>query len=125
MDKVKASKYYYFNDDYYNQIGNIKNTKLVNISNNNKLIGSCILFLYKNFIYYHLSCNDNSTNCITNFLLNSVIKDIGLNKIFILGGGLKDNDSLYKFKKKISTNSYEYTIYKNILNHEIYEKINM
>ena len=124
MDKVNASKYYYFNQKYYEQIEHIKNSKLINIYNDKKeLIGCSILFLYDNFIHYHLSCNDNSSNYITDYLLNSVIKHIGVNKIFILGGGLKDNDSLHKFKKKISTNGYVYTIYKNVLNEGIYEKI--
>lgn len=124
MDKVHASEYYYFNNNYYEQLTNIKYTKLIIIlDEDNHLIGSSILFEFEKFIHYHLSCNDNSSNCITNYLLNSVIKELGLNKKIILGGGLKDNDTLYNFKKKISTNSYEYTIYKNILNHEVYDKI--
>jgi len=124
MDKVNASKYFYFNENYYKQIENCNNNKIINIYNNNKeLIGCSILFLYNNFVHYHLSCNDKSSNYITDYLLNSVVKEFGLNKKIILGGGLKDNDSLYKFKEKISTNNYDYTIYKNILNHEVYEKI--
>jgi len=34
-----------------------------------------------------------------------------LNKIFILGGGLVDNDQLYKFKRRISNIEYDYHIY--------------
>ena len=40
-----------------------------------------------------------------------------------MGGGLKDNDSLYDFKNKIGDKTFEYTIYKNILNHKVYDKI--
>ena len=87
------------------------------------VIGSSILFVYKKFIHYHLSCNDNSSNCITDYLLNSIIKELGINKEIILGGGIKDNDSLSDFKKKLCTNNYDYTIYKNILNEEMYDKI--
>ena len=124
MDKVNSSLYYYFNEKYFNQIENIKNTKIIYIFNEfKKVIGSSIIFEYKDLIHYHLSCNDNSSNCITDYLLDSVIKECGLNKKIILGGGLKDNDALFNFKKKISTNSYDYTIYKNVLNYEIYEKI--
>ena len=124
MDKVNSSLYYYFNEKYFNQIENIKNTKIIYVFNEfKKVIGSSIIFRYKDLIHYHLSCNDNSSNCISDYLLDSIIKQYGLNKKIILGGGLKDNDALFDFKKKISTNNYDYTIYKNILNHEVYEKI--
>lgn len=124
MNKLNASEYYYFNKKYYEQIEKIKNSYLINIFNNEKkIIGSSIIFMFNNFIHYHLSCNDNSYNCITDYLLNSVIKNLGINKKVIIGGGLKHNDSLHDFKKKISTNNYNYIIYKNILNEDIYNKI--
>ena len=56
---------------------------------------------YNNFIHYHLSCSDYSSNLITTFLLNTIIRTYGPGKKIILGCGLKDNDSLYKFKSKI------------------------
>ena len=125
MNKVNASKYYFFNNDYYNQIENIKNSKIINIYNDkNEIIGCSILFLFKDFVHYHLSCNNKSSNYITDYLLNYVVKDLGIGNKIILGGGLKDNDSLFNFKKKISTNYYDYTIYKNIINEKIYNKIN-
>jgi hypothetical protein len=124
MNKVNASKYYYFNDKYYEQLESNNNNKLINIYNDKKeLIGCSILFLYNNFVHYHLSCNNNSSNYITDYLLNSVIKYLGLGRKFIIGGGLKDNDTLYNFKKKISSDNYNYVIYKNILNKEVYDKI--
>ena len=46
-----------------------------------------------------------------------------INKFFILGGGLKDKDGLSKFKKKISNKEFKYTIYKNVINKEIYDKL--
>ena len=89
----------------------------------NTIIGISIIYKYNNRIHYHLSCNDNSSNCITDFILINIIKEIGINKLFILGGGLKDHDSLSKFKKKLSNKEFKYTIYKKILNEEIYEKL--
>ena len=124
MNKVNSSKYYYFNKEYFRQLGKINNCYLINIyDNKKKLIGCSIILTYKNFIYYHLSCSDYSTNCISNYLLNSIIKEIGINKKIILGGGIINNDSLHKFKKGISSNDYDYIIYKNILNNEINDKI--
>lgn len=124
MEKVNASKYYYFNKEYFNSLEKIDNSYLAIVKNNfNNIIGLTIIYEFKNFIHYHLSCNDNSSNCITDFLLINILKDIGINKLFILGGGLKDNDGLSKFKKKLSNKEFKYTIYKNILNKEIYEKL--
>lgn len=124
MEKVNASKYYYFNKNYFNSQEKIDNAYLVNVKDNSKnIIGSVIIYQYKNLIHYHLSCNNNSSNCITDYLLISVLKNIGIGKTFILGGGLKDGDSLSKFKKKLSNKEFKYTIYKNILNKKVYDKL--
>ena len=53
-----------------------------------------------------------------------MLREYGVGRKLILGGGLKDEDSLYRFKKKISTRSYDYTIFKNVINQEAYDKIN-
>jgi serine/alanine adding enzyme len=126
MNKLNASKYYYFNDGYFKSLENIKNNYLILIKNkDNDIIGSSIIFIYNDIIHYHLSCNDKSINCITDFLLITTLKIIGINKLFILGGGLKDGDNLSKFKKKLSNKEFQYTIYKNILNQEIYDKLSV
>ena len=124
MDIVNSTKYYYFNNEYFKQLETFENLILVKIYNNEKIIGNSLFFCFNNFIHYHLSCNDRSSNCITDFILYSVIDKL-CNKqtLLILGGGLKDGDSLSKFKNKISNKSFEYTIYKNIINNEIYEKL--
>jgi len=124
MKKVNASQYYFFNNNYFNSLEEINNSYLAIVKDNlNNIIGSSIIYKFDNLIHYHLSCNDNSSNCITDFLLINVLKEISLNKLFILGGGIKDGDGLSKFKKKLSNKEFKYTIYKNILNKEIYEKL--
>ena len=62
-------------------------------------------------------------NCITDFLIINILKEIGINKLFILGGGVIEGDSLEKFKKSLSNKTYTYNIYQNILNKEIYDKV--
>ena len=110
MKKVNASDYYYFNYNYFNSLEKMDNSYLALCKDiNNKIIGSAIIHLYKNHVHYHLSCNNNSSNCITDFLLMNVIKELCIEKLFILGGGVKNNDSLSKFKKKLSNNEYKYT----------------
>jgi len=124
MKKVNALPYYYFNKDYFNYLEKINNIFLACILNiNNEIIGSSIIIFYNNFIHYHLSCNNKTLNCITEFLLINIIKEFGVNKLFILGGGLNNDDNLSKFKKKFSNREYKYNIYKYILNNEIYNKI--
>jgi serine/alanine adding enzyme len=123
MDKLKASKYYYFNDMYYRSLEKINDIYLALAYNkDNILIGSIIIFKYNNYLHYHLSGNDNSSNCISDYILINVVKEIGENKIFILGGG-GNSESLSRFKRKLSNISFKYNIYKNIINNEIYEKL--
>lgn len=121
MDKLNADKYYYFNKEYYEKIKNMNYIKIAYVKENEKIIGVSLIFFYNNFIHYHLSANNNSCNCITDFLLINLVKDYCINKKLILGCG---NEFLSRFKKKLSTHSYNYKIYKNILNKEIYDKIN-
>lgn len=124
MQKVNASDYYYFNYNYFNSLEKIDNSYLALCKDKyNNIIGSLIIYSYNNNVHYHLSCNNNSSNCITDFLLINVIKELCMKKLFVLGGGLKENDSLSKFKKKLSNNEFKYIIYKNILNEDVYEKL--
>lgn len=124
MKKVNASQYYYFNDNYFNSIEKMSNTYLALCRDTCKtLIGSIIVFVYDSKVHYHLSCNNNSSNCITDFLLINIIKELCVKKIFILGGGIYEGDTLSKFKSKLSNKKFKYTIYKNILNQEIYTEL--
>ena len=116
MDNINSNKYYYFNYKYFETIFKMNNCFLSIIKNSdNKDIGMGLFFIYNNYLHYHLSCNDKSNNCIHNFMLYKTLEKYGLNKIFILGGGLEDNDNLFKFKKKISNIEFKYNIYKNKL----------
>lgn len=115
MNRLETTKYYFFNDNYFNTIFNLKNTILSIIKQKDKTIGFGLFFTYNNFLHYHLSCNDKSNNCIHNFMIFEVLKKYGLNKLFILGCGVTENDSLSKFKKKISNIEFNYQIYKNHL----------
>jgi hypothetical protein len=124
MYRINSKKYYYFNKEYFNELINIANSYLTTvIDENNETIGSAIIFEYSNYIHYHLSCNNNSMNCITDFLIINILKNFGINRLFILGGGLEDNDNLSKYKKSLSNKSFKYNIYKNILNKSIYDEI--
>lgn len=128
MKKLNSTKYYYFNNEYYQSFFNFKdNLFFANVYQNEKLIASCIIFKYKKLLHYHLGGSYlEYRNLRPNNLIHCSIIKYGIENKFDLyhiGGGLKDNDSLYDFKNKIGDKLFEYTIYKNVLNHEIYEKI--
>jgi hypothetical protein len=111
MNKLNAKEYYYFSKKYFEELFKLKYTKLAIVNYKQNIIGISILFEYKNYIHYHLSCNDKSFNCITDFMLLSIIKKMGPKKQFFLGCGLKKDDNLDKFKKKFSNTQHEYHIY--------------
>lgn len=126
MNNLNSTKYYYFNKDYYK---NLNNCFIACIYVKNILCASCIIFKYKEFLHYHIggSLLEYRQFGCNNFLHYNVI-NYGIQnnyKLYILGGGLKDGDSLSKFKKKLSNKEYQYTIYKNILNQEIYDKLSV
>lgn len=111
MKKVNSPEYYFFNDNYFNQLANLKYSYLCWIEHETKIVGFTIIFLDDKYVHYHLSCNDQSNNCIIDFLLLKIIDEYCRNKIFVLGCGVTENDNLHKFKKSFSNNDYEYIIY--------------
>ena len=125
MNKLNANKYYYFNNKYFQclQDLNLDNIKLALVKDDKKkIIGQSIIFIYNKFIHYHLSCNDCSSNCITDFLLINIVKNYK-DKLIIMGGGLVNNDSLSNFKKKLNNKEFTYSIFKNVLNKEISDNL--
>jgi len=125
MNNLNSTKYYYFNKDYYNHLSHCF---IACVYVKNILCASCIIFKYNEFLHYHIGgsfLEYRQFGC-NNFLHYNVI-NYGIEhnfKLYVLGGGLKDGDSLSEFKEKLSNKKYNYTIYKNILNHEIYDKLN-
>lgn len=124
MNNLNSTKYYYFNKDYYNHLNNCF---IASVYIKESLCASCIIFKYNNFLHYHIggSCLEYRKFGCNNFLHYNVI-NYGIKnnfKLYVLGGGLKEDDGLSKFKKKLSNKEFKYTIYKNILNKDIYEKL--
>jgi len=128
MDDLNSDNYYYFNIDYYHSLISFgDNIFFANIYSENKIVSSNIIFEYDNFLHYHLSgtLSEYRKFKLSNFLFSNVIK-YGINskkKMYHLGGGLKDNDSLSFFKNKHSNVNYDFIIYKNVLNDDVYDKI--
>jgi len=128
MKNLDAKKYYFFNIEYYKRLNKIKNhIKIANVFKENILIASCIIFIYDEYMNYHIggSKMEYRNYGPNNFLHYNVIKyGIDKNKkIYHLGGGLSENDSLSYFKDSLSDTHFNYIIYKNIINEDKYNKI--
>jgi serine/alanine adding enzyme len=128
MDKLNSTKYYYFNQEYYYSLFHLKeNIFFANVYNKSDLIASCMVFKYNKLLHYHLGGSLlEHRHMRPNNLIHCSIIQYGIEnnyELYHLGGGLKDNDTLFEFKNKIADIKFHYTIYKNILNEEIYDKI--
>ena len=127
MNNLQSTAYYYFNKEYFNEFCDNPHVFLVNVYFQDKQIASCMIFRYGDKLHYHIGGSFlEYRNMRPNNLIHCSVVKYGINngfKMYHLGGGLKDGDSLYDFKCKIADTMYDYTIYKNVLNSEIYTKI--
>jgi len=128
MIHLKSKPYYYFNKDYYEKLYNLKNNVLfANVYIGDKLISSCMILRFNKMLHYHIGGSLlEYRNYNPNNYLHCKVIEYGIKyqyELYHLGGGITDNDSLSYFKKRISNNIYEYIIYKNILNQEVYNKL--
>lgn len=126
MDKVGANKYYYFKDEYYNELSRNNNYILMNVEKDELVIASAIFMVYGDYFHYHLSGSrkDYLKYAPNNILLWETIK-IAHNygcRYFHFGGGLTDteDDSLFKFKRSFSKDTSDFYIGKRVHNPKIY-----
>jgi len=118
MNQLKATSSYMYNKKYFEYLSrcNVKNAKIIH---NNTVISTVLLLLNNNFIHYHLGVSELDYRKLgTNNFLHFKIIEYAINnnfKLYILGGGLENNDNLFKFKKRISNIEFKYQIFKNVL----------
>lgn len=134
MDRNQADDYYYFNQEYFDDIlKNLRdNVLLVHAIYKEKIIASELTFLSTNgLMHAHLGGVKNaylhlSPNYLTMYALTVWGKKHGY-KIIHTGGGLtdKEDDSLLEFKQRFGVNTqFDYYFGKKIWNPEIYQKLN-
>lgn len=94
---------------------------------NNKIIGGAIFIHGYNFFHYFRASalKEYSKYCPSNLILYQAILNAKKNnyKIFVLGGGNRENDSLYKFKSKFSELAANSYCKKFIYDKKNYEKL--
>lgn len=130
MERVDADYYYKFTSNYFlNTFAQLReNIELACVTLEDRIISSAIFLFSDNFVHYHLSASLHGYNKFrpNNFMLYQAAlryKQKGM-KYFHLGGGYKENDSLYKFKKGFNKNGIlDFYIGKKIHDIKIYNKL--
>lgn len=127
LNRRDAGEFYYFDDIFFNDLyKKLKNFyTLFFVKYNNKYISSEIVLHTANksysFLggtkknYYYLSPNDYLKVEIIKYFKNQQFE------YFCLGGGFKNNDGIFKFKKKYSKNIIDFFIGTKIHNKQKYE----
>lgn len=129
MDRLSADKFYYFNDDYFENLSKIKNTFISCIKYNNEIISSAIFFDNTFFSNYHLSATNQKYKGLNpnSFLLYKTIlflKEKGVT-FLNLGGGYNNNEdnSLFLYKKSFSKDIDSFFIGKIVFDKITYSQI--
>lgn len=131
MDKVQASRYYYFDSKFYDSIlEDLKyNSLLFYAKLGEEIIAMSILLFGRKQAHYHLSASKKEYQHLapTNLILYEAANfanEIGMDSLH-LGGGLgSGKDHLYSFKKQF--NRYEdctFSIGRKIYIQDVYDKL--
>ncbi len=132
MDRNNATDYYYFDDEYFNDILKYykENLVLIEAYFEGKTIAAGLYFIYKDIIHIHLSGTLNEYLFLSPaYILRYAIAEWGIKngyKLIHHGGGRSNSeeDSLYLFKKNFArVYDVEFYIGKKIWNQEIYNKL--
>lgn len=129
MEKVSADDFYYFDEDYYNQIRNSDKYVLLCVKQGEEILAMAIFMGYGDYFHYHLAGSKKESLHLSpnNILLWEAIKygkEHGYKKMHF-GGGLTDSmeDNLFRFKSKYSKTYTDFYIGKRVHNQEVYDKL--
>ncbi len=131
MQRRNADAAYYFSKEYFLQLIN-KNKKyyaIAFVSSGNHVISTELVILDGGSLFAYLGGTDaNFFNMRPNDFLRVEVIKWAIKKQFehyVLGGGLKDDDGLYKSKKAYFPNSDDVTFCtgRKVVNKELYKKL--
>ena len=111
MKRNKAEQFYFFDERYFQELFKFKESVVLKASLNGEILAFAWFFLCKDFSYYHLSANalkSNANAALLDFFYEYAYKKGS--KFCILGGGVRDNDTLFSFKQKFSLLSTDFSI---------------
>ncbi|MCA0985132.1 GNAT family N-acetyltransferase [Halobacillus yeomjeoni] len=130
MQKLQASSYYYFSEEYFQNKADLlsEHAEILEVVYQNEVAFSGIFMSYGDFVHYDLvgSNPEFLKLCPNNFVIDYAAQWAKSNgrKYLHLGGGYAGEDSLFKFKKRF--NKYgdrPFHIGKRIHNKEIYQEL--
>ena len=128
MKRLKAEEYLFFGNEYFSNLYTIlqDNGFVLGAERQNTCIAASVFIKGATWLHYHLAATyfDKMVPGANNQLLltaSQIGLDLGLKGLH-LGGGRTNlpDDTLLKFKRSMSTSSYNYVIGKRIHNHDIY-----
>lgn len=129
MKKVGAEDFYFFDREYFDQFKKDSCYVLLRVRKGSETLAAAIFMEYGDYFHYHLSGSRQEYLQLApnNILLWEAIKyakSKGCKRMH-LGGGLSDSpeDSLFRFKKKFSSEYKDFYIGKRVHNQEIYKKL--
>ncbi|PCI11199.1 MAG: GNAT family N-acetyltransferase [Flavobacteriaceae bacterium] len=133
MNRVNASKFYFFDKNYFLELINSNDFKteilLAIDTKTKKAIAGSMFISTNNIVQYHLSgCKTEFLSMMPVKLLIDEMRLIATErklKYFNLGGGLGSNneDSLFRFKSSFSKDFKDFYLWKLIVNPKIYEEL--
>lgn len=132
MDRVGATKKYYFSEEYFYNFLNSKDFKTDVIyavdKATNTIVSAAMMIKTNDIIQYHLSgTKSNYLNISPIRLLIDEMRIKGSKdnyKYFNLGGGLGNkDDELFRFKSSFSNDFKPFKVWKHIVNQEVYDKL--
>ena len=128
MDKNNARGFYYFEKQYFEDLLNIDEIKLIKVLLDKEVIAMSFVMCGDRIAHYHLSANKlDFLKYNANYLILEeafkMAKKEGCEN-FLLGGGRTSSveDNLFKFKSKFSKLTKDFYLAGNIYNREIYDK---
>lgn len=130
MDRKSATSYYYFDEDFFNNLTGLMKSRLqvIEIMYGSQVIAAGIFLIYNCYVHYFLSGSQKEylNYCPNNLLIESAILE-GHQRGYAylhMGAGVKANDSLFAFKASFSKSGRnEYFIGKKVRNEDVYHQI--
>ncbi len=130
MRKNNADAFYFFDKTMYNNLYNLKETRLYEVRYEDSIIAMAFFMFGEELVHYHLSANSSQSYLLNaNYALLHTLFDIAKEsgkKYFLLGGGTtnQEGDSLLKFKSKFSKIKAPFYISGKIYQEDIYREYN-
>ena len=124
MQRNNADEFYFFDENYFQKLFKFDESLIIKASFEGKNLAFASFFVGKDFGYYHLSANSNEKNA--NLALLDYFFEFCAQKgvsFALLGGGLKDDDSLFYFKQRFSKLWAEFNVGGIVFNEAVYKEL--